>query len=125
MGWINYIIVPKLKAKFGISRYFDGDTEDVAILKKMLENLRDKISTLYMKETLDKTINDLSLSDLTKMLEIVSIVSDTGVSLEYSEELLFLSFIQKRGLEYYIVSENNEKEMEKYKDYINLNYEVE
>ena len=111
MGWVNYIIIPKLKLVIETSRY----TEE---LDESVENAMDEILEFIEKQPVDismdlfhKKYNDLTLGDLEILLRAFRLVY--LVSGEDFDKIL-LYWLRRKNINYEIVSEYNFNK-EKYK----------
>ena len=111
MGWVNYIIIPKLKLVIETSRY----TEE---LDESVENAMDEILEFIEKQPVDismdlfhKKYNDLTLGDLEILLRAFRLVY--LVSGEDFDKIL-LYCLRRKNINYEIVSEYNFNK-EKYK----------
>jgi len=112
MGWLNYIVVPKWKVMFEISRHVDELPEHI---KKAAEKLYDEeFEELY--EIQETKFSDLTAGDFAKVMEAVDIV--TSLSSITDPAIFLLIFLHLRGMKYEIISEFEfEERKEEFKNF--------
>jgi len=112
MGWVNFIVVPKLKLAVETSRHLD-ELHDFRI-EAMEKLFKDEEESLL--DMLEKKYSDLTLEDLNNLINMAKI-TDKLMDIELDE--LLLLWLHFKDIKYEIVSEYNfDKEKAKKEGYV-------
>lgn len=120
MGTYNYLIIPllevKIMTKFSYDNELMNNNYDKIFNNEELEY--DEYGQLDYPRQEDiklKDIQNLSLKDISKLYNIVEIFENV-VNPIYLEEVLCY-YLESKGIDFLILNEHEEEELEKYKNY--------
>ena len=96
MGWSNYVVIPKWKIAFEIRRQVDED-DNYNYWGELIETRK-----TASEEEFDKKIKDLTIRDVSKLMDVFD--KSSFVTWVESDEFL-LWFLKANGIEYEIINE--------------------